>query len=130
MNTKKVNASILLCISFLAAAIGSSLICALCVGAILFLCEDKSLAAQSVEALALSFVDSLFSHAVSVIKIILNLIPSNFVISMIFDVIGLVSGFITLAVFVVGIIAAMKALKKEKVNVPLISGKFDGIFAE
>ena len=130
MNTKKINPSILLCVSFLSAATGSPLICALCMGAILFLCEDKSLAGQSVEALVLSFVDVLFSQALSVIKVILNLIPSNIVTNVIFDIIALVTNFVSLAVFVIGIIAAAKALKKEKVNIPLISGKFDGIITE
>lgn len=130
MNTKKINTSILLCISFLSAATGSPLISALCMGAILFLCEDKSLAAQSVEALALAFVDVLFSQALSVVKLILNLIPSNIVTSVIYDIIGLANNFVALAVFVIGILAAMKALKKEKVNIPLISGKFDGIITE
>ncbi len=130
MNTKKINTSVLLCISFLSAAIGSPLICALCMGAILFLCEDKSLAPQSAEALVLSFVDTLFSHAVSVVRVVFNLIPAKFVTSFVFGVIDLIGSLITLAVFVIGILAAIKALKKEKVNIPLLSGMFDGIITE
>lgn len=130
MNTKKVNPSILLCISFLSAAIGSPLICALCAGAILFLCEDKSLAGQSIEAVALAMFASLFSYALNVIRFFLRFMPFEAVQNFIREFIGIASNVVDLAVFIVGIIAAIKALKKEKVSIPLLSGKFNNIISE
>lgn len=130
MNTKKINTYFLLAISFLAAALGSTLISLLCMGAIIFLCQDKSLAGQSAEAVVLSFAAPLFSSAMDVVRTLLGLFPSNVIFSMIHDIIRIATGLVDLAVFIVGIIAAMKVMKKEKANIPLISGKFDGIISE
>lgn len=130
MENKKINASILLCIAFLAAALGSTFVAALCMFAILFFCKDQELGAQSVEAVVLSLVAALCSNVVSAFNTVLNLIPGNFVISIVRTITGTLMGFVDLAVFVVGIMAALNAFKKEKVNIPFISGKFDGIFTD
>lgn len=130
MQNKKINTSILLGISFLAAALGSSVVCALCMAMILFFCEDKSHAAQGAEAVVLSLVSSVVSRAVGVITFVIDMIPGNIFSSMLNSIIGIFTSLVSLAVFVIGIMAAMNALKNQKVNIPLISGKFDGIFTE
>ncbi len=130
MQNKKINTSILLSVSFLAAALGSTIVCALCMAMILFLCEDKTHAAQSVEAVVLSLVSSVVSRVIGVITMMVGLIPGYIFSSIVGSITGIITSLVSLAVFVIGIMAALKALKNEKVNIPVISGKFDGIFTE
>lgn len=129
MQTKKINTAILLSISFFAASVGFTVVCALCMAMILFLCENKSHAAQSAEAVVLSLISSVVSRAVGVITMVIDMMP-GYIFNSMHSIIGLFTSLVSLAVFVIGIIAALKALKNEQVNIPVISGKFDGIFTE
>lgn len=123
----KVNGKIVLALAFVAAAVGSTTLCALCLGVLLFVVRDRKKASLGCDALMLCLVDSILYACLNAVNLLLRLVNISALTSFVSSVTSTVSGIVDIAILIVALMAAANAMKGEEIVVPLVGGKFDGI---
>lgn len=117
----------LLALAFIAAAVGASTVCAICLALILFVATDKSHISLGCDALVLCFADNVISAVLNIVTLLFRLIGLSTISTVVSSSVSIISGIVGIAVLVIGLMAAKGILKGETVSIPIVGGKFSGI---
>lgn len=121
MNTKQ---RFLLAASFAAAAVGSVTVVAICLCAIIFLnCRDEE-QSLGMEAMALALCEAIVSNVMGILSTLMRIINITQLTSAVSAVTSVCSSIVGIAVFLVGMMAAMELLRGNTPKVPIVGGKF------
>lgn len=105
----KVNGKLLTALAFLSAAVGSTVVTALCAGAAIF--GDKEHKGEcALEAVFMSVLPSIISFILSVISLIIQSINISLVLTTAGTIIGITNTLVSIAVFALCIAAAYNIL--------------------